>query len=388
MAFRGWGRSLRQAAGNWYNDKSIDRLTYQVLKYRQRDGWSHRDVLRLSHPRPSTEEHNALYHWITQGEFSGTNNLLEGYLIAQGTQSEKEIVALIQQHNLTREMIPTEFLKSPKVWEALLVKMPLTAMIRNLGNMSKVGLLVAGNWDAINTVTERLENEEYLHKARIHPLGVLAAMNTYSQGHGFRGKSTWNPVSQVVDALDSAFYKSFGNVEPTGKNIVLALDISGSMTWGNIAGVGGITPRMGSAAMAMVIARVDRNIMLGFSRGIIPLKISPRQRLDDIVSYINGLPFGGTDCAMPMLWAIENKCKDIDAFIILTDNETWAGRIHPCQALDEYRRKFNPNARLVVVGMTSTGFSIADPKDNKALDVVGFDTAAPNVISSFVRGEF
>ncbi len=72
--------------------------------------------------------------------------------------------------------------------------------------------------------------------------------------------------------------------------------------------------------------------------------------------------------------------------MIYTDNETWAGEIHPCQALAEYRRASGIDARLVVVGMVSNGFSIADPNDPGMLDVVGFDTATPQLISDFARG--
>jgi 60 kDa SS-A/Ro ribonucleoprotein len=35
--------------------------------------------------------------------------------------------------------------------------------------------------------------------------------------------------------------------------------------------------------------------------------------------------------------------------------------------------------------MTSTGFTIADPEDAGTLDVVGFDSAAPQVISDFAK---
>ena len=44
------------------------------------------------------------------------------------------------------------------------------------------------------------------------------------------------------------------------------------------------------------------------------------------------------------------------------------------------------DARLVVVGMVSNGFSIADPHDPGMLDVVGFDTATPQFVSDFARG--
>ena len=48
-------------------------------------------------------------------------------------------------------------------------------------------------------------------------------------------------------------------------------------------------------------------------------------------------------------------------FVTYTDSETWAGGVHPAHALADYRRASGIDARLVVVGMVSNGFSIADP---------------------------
>ena len=48
--FGGWGRGTRRAVGNWYLSKTPEDLAYQMVKYRQREGWTHRDLLRLSHP--------------------------------------------------------------------------------------------------------------------------------------------------------------------------------------------------------------------------------------------------------------------------------------------------------------------------------------------------
>ena len=56
------------------------------------------------------------------------------------------------------------------------------------------------------------------------------------------------------------------------------------------------------------------------------------------------------------------------------------------QALRDYRHASGIEARLVVVGMVSNGFSIADPADPGMLDVVGFDTATPQLIADFARG--
>lgn len=73
-----------------------------------------------------------------------------------------------------------------------------------------------------------------------------------------------------------------------------------------------------------------------------------------------------------------------DAFVVYTDSETWAGEIHPAQALRKYRERTGIAAKLVVVAMTSNGFSIADPDDAGMLDVVGFAPATPQVISDFI----
>ena len=72
--------------------------------------------------------------------------------------------------------------------------------------------------------------------------------------------------------------------------------------------------------------------------------------------------------------------------MVYTDSETWAGNVHPVQALRQYRRATGIAAKLVVVGMVSNGFTIADPADAGMLDVVGFDTATPRLVADFARG--
>jgi 60 kDa SS-A/Ro ribonucleoprotein len=281
--------------------------------------------------------------------------------------------------------------------------MPMTALVRNLATMTRVGVLEPGSAGTAKVVGE-LGDGERIRRARMHPIALLSALRTYQAGRGARGQHSWNPVREVVDALDAAFYTAFGNVEPADKRLLLALDVSGSMTSGWVAGVPGLTPRDASAALALVTAVTEeRYEIVGFfagkggwksrtksqwgwgEQGLTPLAISPRQRLDDVVKTVDGLPFGGTDCALPMLYAIERE-REVDAFVILTDSETWAGDVHPAEALRMYRERAGIDARLIVVGMVSNGFSIADPSDPGMLDVVGFDTATPEIVAGFAAG--
>ena len=393
-AFRGLsGRAFRSAISHWYNDKEPIRAAYQMLKYQSRDGWSHRDVLRMVHPRPKNEEVNILFDWAINGWHWEAPPPL--YPAAGKTMSQIAAVEFLKRyptpygavraildHRLTREMIPSELLKSKEVWDALLRQMPMGAMVRNLGNMSKCGLLESMS-EAEQIVNLRLHDEERIRNSRLHPLSLLVAQKTYESGGGYRGSGSWNASARVVDALNDAFYLAFGNVEPTNKRIMIALDVSGSMR--AEFGKSILTCCEAATALSLVTANVEGSYLITrFHTGIQPIPISPRQRLTDVMRYTDRINYGGTDCSLPMTWAMAER-KMFDAFIVITDSETRAGRIHPVQALRQYRQWSNIYAKLIVVGMTSSGFSIADPDDGGMLDVVGFDTATPNLISEFIR---
>ena len=405
--FRGWGRGLRRAVGGWYNSQPAEQVAFQAVKYGQRDGWSHRDLLRLAHPTPASAAHGAVYKWIVDDEIAGDDaalRLIRAYAEAQQSEDKQTVIRLIRDERLPREALPTQWLTDADVWEALLAEMPLTAMIRNLATMTRVGLLAPMS-AATATVVTRLGDGNRLRRARVHPIAVLAALQTYASGRGARGQATWTPVQEIVDALDGAFYAAFGNVTRTNKRWLLGVDVSGSMDGGVIAGVPGLTPRVAAAAMTLVTAATEpQHVIMGFTSGpggftygtsrfagyanaITPLAISPRQRLDDVVGTMRALPFGGTDCALPMLYAAKERIP-VDVFAVYTDSETWAGDIHPAQALRAYRETMGIAAKLVVVGMVANGFSIADPRDGGMLDVVGFDTATPDLIASFATDTF
>ena len=260
----------------------------------------------------------------------------------------------------------------------------MTAMVRNLGKMSSIGL-TAPMSTASKTVISKLSNGDELKKSRIHPITLLSALRTYESGRGVKGSLAWIPDRNIVSALEKAFYAAFEVIEPSGKRIMIGLDVSGSMTCGNIAGVPNLTPRDASSVMAMVTMKTEQQYYVkGFSNNIVDVPIHDRMSLNEVSSTIDRIPMGSTDCSLPMLHALQNRVP-VDAFYVYTDNETWSGRVHPYQAIKQYRDKMGIPAKLVVVGLTATDFTIADPKDGGMLDVVGFDSAAPALMADFTR---
>jgi 60 kDa SS-A/Ro ribonucleoprotein len=404
--YRKWGRGLRSLIAGWYKDKDPNSLAYQIVKYRQRGGWTHRDLLRLAHSTKGvTGGLRNVVDYAVHG-LADSEVVLGMPVIDQFEAVKQGTLPVVRADALPWEALPTESLTDPLTWLALLTqqRLPFTAMLRNLGRMTSIG--VFDDPFALGIVVGRLTDAEQVRKARLHPFNVLTALKTYSGGHGFRGSLSWTPKQPIVDALDAAFYLAFGNVEPTGKRINIALDISGSM--GARLMDSNVTAREASTAMAMATLAADsgttvttaftsgvgswtvpgmRQRFAGYPSGISEVGLSTRRRLDDMVRETARMRMGGTDCALPMLWALETR-QVFDAFVIYTDNETWAGSVQPMDALRAYRHTVNPEARLIVVGMTSTGFSIADPQDKGALDLVGFDSTAPSTISNFIAGRF
>lgn len=385
------GNGAKRAVARWYNEVCAADVALQVVKYQQRDGWSHRDLLRLAHPEPATPQHAAIFDyaahgWQSVGEQPHDDVALRVIWAHERAKTARgaDLVRLIRDHRLPHECVPNDAKGDPAVWEAMLPSMGVTAMVRNLGKMTAVGALAPLS-SATALVCEALTDIAKLRRGRVHPLQLLQAQVTYAQGHGDKGKLSWKPVDQVVAALDRAFYAAFGAVERTGKRWFLGVDISGSMDSGAVAGMPGITPRVGAAAMALVTAGVEeQHFIAGFEATLTPLAIRGH-RLGDVVDRMQRMHMGSTDCAQPMLYALAHKMP-VDAFVCYTDSETWCGDVHPVQALRKYREKMGIDAKLIVVGMVANEFSIADPTDAGMLDVVGFDAAAPAVMADFARG--
>lgn len=403
---RGWGRGLRSAVGKWYTEKDLGSLVYQLIKYKNREGWTHKDVVAMAHAKPKTAEQAYIFRTLFKGfdevESVKASALLpdiDRYVLGSNFASAvgddvNAAIDLIKRYNFPREVVPTSMLNNAKVWETLLdMGMPMTAMIRNLGKMSSIGLLAPLS-AATKTVCDALQNEEVIRKARIHPVNVLAAKAVYEYGRGFRGSNSWDVVPAIVSALEDAFYLSFKNVESTGKRHFIGLDVSGSMTSRGVAGYEFLTPALVNAAMVMPLMRAESQYhIVGFgSQGyyggcddVFDVGINSKMSLSTVLGRISNINGGGTDCSLPMVYALKHKIP-VDVFSVWTDNETWAGNIHPDQALRKYRDEMGIDAKLIVCASTATNFTIADPSDPGMLDVCGFDSGVPQVIREFSLG--
>ncbi|XP_053373250.1 RNA-binding protein RO60-like [Mercenaria mercenaria] len=429
----GWGNAHKRGVSKWYTMKDPERLARLVTKCKKRASWSHKDVIRLAHTKTTDVALGFILRYIAKGLHKAremyilnASNVtpetaakldklavfIENFEQAGSCKNPQQLCSMIRQYKLTWEQCNSELLKNKDVWLALLPHMPIEATIRNLGRMTSYGMLAENSEDeqlvldkirSMNTVTDRTVSEdedegygmnvgvqhaqgESLGNRRqvLHPFKILLALITYKTGHGDKGSRSWTPNQRIMEALDRAFYQAFERVEPTGKKYYLAVDVSGSMSQ-PVLGSSNISCSTAAATMMMVTAKTEQHcIIKGYSQEMVDIGVEPSDTIDTVQRRVDTIPVGNTDCAKPMIDAMENKIKDVDVFVVYTDNETWYGKCHPFYALQEYRQySERPNAKLIVCGMCSTEFTIADPSDQHMLDVIGFDSSAPAIISDF-----
>ena len=477
---KGFGKGVRRALSEYYTSRGGLELAVLVTKYKNREGWTHEDLISLLHINPADMKDDGgrlVLEWIMKkdkservimanpakgivattlpakmertefltrlmaipttdrvgaGESKGfmktiaraigsvmggggggggsvngdgedkkvfddplvaTARFLKALLELAKTGEKKDAltaVAIMEQNKkIQREHLPTELLNTPQIWNTLLSGMGMTALIRNLGKLSQVGVASTRAPEII----KMLGDPKAVKESKVHPLQVLIGMKTYSQGKGDLGSMTWVPNSYITVALSTTFRQAFGNITPTGKRFMIGLDVSGSMGMSMCAGAKNITPREGSVAMAMMTLHAEgaQNVHIyGFSNTFYNFngKIRPEMTIQDAIKATD-VPFGATDCALPMTEALKmyrSSGVEIDVFCIYTDNETYAPNMHPQVALEEYRKTTGIDAKLIVIGMVANQLSIADPNDKNTLNLAGFDTSTPELISMFARG--
>lgn len=393
----GWGRAKRRAVAEWFTNKTPEQLAYQAVKYRQRNGWTLKDLMRLSHPvgvDPMVGNF-ILKNDGSMGEYVVHDvEILNGFKMMQKATSVDGldgVLHILQEYNLPWETIPTQFLKDPKVWKALFYGGDLRgqALVRNVVRLAKIGAFddMVFAADYANALT----NSNMIEKTRLHPIQFLMAQVTYTEGQADRNdpwsthrRKDWMVSPKITQGLQDGFYAAFKTIEPANARTLIGVDVSGSMSWGTCAG-SDLNPAQAAAAMAMVTARVEPYVsVLGFAHTLCDLNITPNDSFEVIKRKTSAHAFGSTNPSL-LFKEATNKSIAVDTFIVITDNEVNSGT-HPSRELSAYRDRTGINAKLIVMGMNATDFTIADPNDPGMLDVCGFDSNAPKVVSDFSGG--
>jgi 60 kDa SS-A/Ro ribonucleoprotein len=398
---RGMGRLMLDCARDWFKTRDASALAYQFFKYTQRETYTARDVLRLVRPKPEDADKTLLYKLLVKGSdavpMEEIPDSLSMVRFLRMLREEKMPAAeAIVKGRLSHEMVSSLIGQNKEAWKAVFEHMPVGALIRNLGSLTAKGIFddTASKARVCGTLT----NHEILRCGGVHPVSVFKAMKTYAAGHGNRGKLSWTPIAPIKDAVSKALELSFErSALRDDLRYGMFIDVSGSMNMVAEGFEGLATCTEAAAVMALVLARkVKDYFIVGFSsckagdewngnmnNGLFDLGVCASDSYTEALRKVNG-GRGGTDCSLPFQYLCK-KNEKVDVIICLTDNESWKGATgHTFQYLADYRKRINPDVKVVYLTMGSSKTTLVDPNDTNCLDIAGFSPDVCKAIEMFV----
>ena len=334
------------------------------------------DVVKMVHPKPSSDEHKAIY----------------GYLLGREHDAEK-LPADVRRYEAWKRGdangevpdVPFRMLDglplAQKDWIAIAKRARWQETRMNLNTYQRHG--VFEDRYAVQVVATRLRSENEVRKAKVFPYQLLVA---------------WKSVSKVPapvrSALQDAMEHAVANVPRLdGARLVVCPDVSGSMAYSAITGVrAGATSAVrcidvaGLIAAAMLRQNRDARV-IPFEQRVCDLQLNPRDSVTTMAEQLAKIGGGGTNCSAPLA-LLNRERAAVDVVIYVSDNESWVDAAHGGRGTGmmaewEQLRSRNPHAKLICIDLTPNVQKQAIDRPD-ILNVGGFSDAVFDVITQFI----
>lgn len=376
----GIGGVVRDAVRTWMGGIS----EYHAIKYssEKSDGVTLRDILRLTHPKPSSDALNERFGWLAgsrKGNLALNPQILAFEKLKRAT-TENEIVELVRQGRLPYEVVVPSVPKMTRaVWAELLRQAPYMNLLRNLRSFREHGVFE----DQVNVqfAVEKLTNPAAVKASRVLPFRFFDALKAYSYNDA--------QDMRIRDAIAQGLELSFVNLPDfgsDGKHVTIGSDVSGSMSSCPIS--------ERSQAMCIDICGIFTGALLKRTENALALPFENQvihnaglSKLDSVAataSKIARIGGGGTAVGAPIQYLLDRKIKT-DVFIGITDNVDWAYgsgyRVSDSffDLWSRYKKEVNPNAKAFLVTIAPYRDAVA-PEGSDVHFIYGWSDKVLNYI--------
>ncbi|XP_005103239.2 60 kDa SS-A/Ro ribonucleoprotein [Aplysia californica] len=397
----GWGRGMRDMVKSFYESRSAQELLKEVTRCKSGKGFSHKDLIRLSHVNPERKSKGmaAVVAYVLQGrkameehqkesdeavqEVLGVVRALES-LCSSDPLKEDVIRSVIQQHSFRGRQIPSWCYQYAEAFEALLEHMSLEEVIRAVPKMASLGMLDPKT-EQCQRIIDRLQDKEAIERDRLNPVMIFSCMKKYETN---RAKK-WVRNQDVVNAFSVAYETSLKTLPRMGKRHLLAVHISSKVTKLRVIGSSTLSPIMPCAVMAQLLAEAEDSFeIVFFHTQTSPLNIEKGMHTVAIVEQIlraaRDPANQSSDLCQPLQWAASNG-KVFDNILILTDKKVVQTPQTLVDNIRQYRSTSQQEAKVAVIGLSDM-IQFPNADDLNYLDISGFDETVPGLVRKFFEG--
>lgn len=397
-----FGHTIRGVIDAWINGRSSEQLFRDSVGG---DKPSMADVIKMTRPKPRTPAKEAELRYLIgrelkEGQFDLLSPLMQEYEHFKASKKSAEA-----QGNPPLELPRVDFRLLDSLgltkdeWKQIArnAKWMMTRM--NLNTFQRHG--VFEDPEMVTLIAARLANKAEVERSRNYPFQLFQA---------YRHANAEVP-HQVRDALQDAMEHATANTPAFAGNIVLALDVSGSMHGAQVGGrsgkhgtrTGGVTAiEVASLFAAAILRRNPGTKLLPFSDRLnTDYRANPRDSVMTIAQQLSKLPSGGTDCSLPLQYlngANEKRSKitSVDAVIYISDSESWIDSLGTIGIGYGNRRMTgmmaewttfkgrNPGAKLICMDLAPHS-TTQGPNGIDRLNVGGFNDKVFDVVASFIK---
>ena len=260
-------------------------------------------------------------------------------------------------------------------------------LLRNLNNFHKHG--VFDNHTNVDYAVGVLSDPERVRKSMQFPFRFLSALQNF------------NGDQRITEALYDALEASVANIPELGERVLIANDVSGSMTFQTISPRSTITPAdIAGVLGATCFKKSQSGDIVSFAEEAIPRRISRRDSTMSIARAIQG-DGGGTDLSAPVRWMVENK-KPFDTAIFITDNESWVDHFNGetrygwlsryadgkgvLDEIREYKKTINPNLKCFFMQVMPYEHRVVPPEEPNCWFLFGWSDSIVKFIALQAQG--
>ncbi len=374
------GGKVRDVVREWIGGIS----EYHAIKYgsARSEGITLRDIIRLTHPKPASDEHRERFGWLVHGSV-GSNSTLNPQIASfeklKRATTDEEIVALVKQGRLPYEVVVPSVPKMTKsVWTALLHQAPYMNLLRNLNSFREHG--VFEEEANVEFAVEKLTNPRAVESSRVLPFRFMEALKAYGFGSALD--------MRILDAIRQGLELSFVNLPDFGleKHVTIGTDVSGSMSGCKVSEKGQtMCIDIAGIFTGALLKRTQRSLALPFETHVVDIALSKHDSIAETARKIAEVEGGGTAVGAPVEYLLDRKIKT-DVFIGITDNEDWAyGEEYETSdsfltLWRRYKAEVNPDAVAFLVTIAPTRNAVAPTGEKGVHFIYGWSDKVLNYI--------
>jgi 60 kDa SS-A/Ro ribonucleoprotein len=374
------GGKVRDVVREWIGGIS----EYHAIKYgsARSEGFTLRDIIRLTHPKPASDEYRERFGWLVQGSVgsdSALNPKIAAFEKLKRAKTDEEIVSLIEQGRLPYEVVvPSVSKMTPAIWTALLYQAPYMNLLRNLNSFREHNVFESEK--NVEFAVEKLTNRSAVESSRVLPFRFIEALKAFS----FTGPQDM----RIIDALRQGLELSFVNLPDFGleKHVTIGTDVSGSMSDVSISEKSS-TKCIDIAGIftGALLKRTNKSLALPFEGRVVNIALSKHDSIAETARKIAKVGGGSTAVGAPIEYLLSRKIKT-DVFIGITDNVDWShGQDYETSDAflplwRRYKREVNPDAEAFLVTIAPYRDAVAPQSEKGVHYIYGWSEKVLNYI--------